>query len=99
MSKIPKALSPGEEAFAVGILVDCKDVINEIPDAKTLVEILIDEIGVQVNLGLLEPLYLSVAKGLFEKYGDTPQLEKWFADIKARALSIIEANVPKDEVK
>lgn len=83
------------EALCVGILVDCKDIVVEIQDAKAVVNIIIDEIGLRVNLGLLEPIFLSAAKGIFEKYGDTPQLEKWFSEIKSKALDIINSNIPE----
>ena len=45
------ALKSGIEAFCVGILIDCKDVLGEINSAKDLFNIIIDEIDDLTNTG------------------------------------------------
>ena len=89
------SLKSAVEAFAVGILVDCKDILDEINTAKDLVNVIIDAVDDATNTGAFDLIDGQLAKGLFEKFGDTPQLEKWFANIKARAIEIINSNVPK----
>lgn len=85
------------EAFCVGILVDCKDVIEDIPDAKTLVNLIIDEIDDRTNTGLFDPVDGAIVKGIFAKYGDTDKLENWFYAMRTKALNVINANIPKNE--
>jgi hypothetical protein len=83
------------EAFCVGILIDCKDIIDEIPDAKTLVNVIIDELDDRTNTGALDLIDGQLVKGLFEKFGDTPALENWFYAMRTKALNIINSNVQK----
>ena len=94
MGEIVKIKADGE-ALCVGILVDSQKVISDIPDAKALVDMIIDEIDDRTNTGIFDVVDGALVKGLFDKFGDTPRVEKWFADVKAQALAIIAANVPK----
>lgn len=87
-------LVAGVKKFALDILVDCKDVITEIPDAKTAAGIIIDEIDDRTNTGLLDLIDGPIAKGLFEKFVDTPAFETWFQQIRQQALDQIAANTP-----
>ena len=91
------ALVDGVKKFALDILVDCKDVITEIPDAKTAAGIIIDEIDDRTNTGLLDAIDGPLAKGIFAKFVDTPAFETWFMAIRQQALDQIAANTPPPE--
>jgi hypothetical protein len=96
-----KALEFGQlksavEAFCVGILVDLKDVLCELPDAKTVVNIAIDEADERTSTGPFDPIDGPLAKGIAGKLIDAfPQVEKWFVNAKTRALQIINSQIPQ----
>lgn len=86
------ALVASVKQFAIDILVDCKDVINEIPDAKTLAFLIIDEIDDRTNTGLIDAVDGVIAKGIFEKWVESPNLEAEYSKLRATALAQIAAN-------
>lgn len=88
-------LKASVEAFCVGILVDCKDVIADLDSAKKIGDIIIDEIDDRTSTGIFDAIDGTIAKGIFEKYADTPKLEALVTMWRQKALNIINSNIPK----
>lgn len=78
------------EYFIVSILLNCKDILNELDSAKKVFNIIIDELDDRINTGLLDPIDGPIIKGVFAKYIDTPKLEEIFLKYRNKAIEILE---------
>jgi hypothetical protein len=88
-----ESLKKQAEEFCVKILVDSKDILNELPTLRTIIFLGIDEIDDRVNSGLLDPIDAPIAKGLLDKIffntGVGEKAEMWYTGLRNRALEII----------
>ena len=84
--------------FCVDILVDMKEITNELPTLRAVVFLGIDELDDRTNTGLLDPIDAPVAKGFLDKVFFNTALgkkaEAWYTGIRVQALAEIEKNTP-----
>jgi hypothetical protein len=84
-------LKKSVEAFAITILIDCKDVLVELDSAQKVFGIIIDEIDDRTNTGALDLIDGTLIKGAFEKFINSPKLEAEFLKWRDKAISVIDS--------
>ena len=73
------------------ILVDCKDVLVEIPTLKDFGDLAIEAVDDATDTGMLDMVDHIAARFIFSKYIDSPKAEEKYKAIRDKAISSIDS--------